>query len=108
MNFILIKKNFLDISKIFVLSLTIFFWDLRIVGFDSRLLIITLFIFIFFEPSVIFSQKFKKNFIISILVFLPIAVHYYANLMNDNKFILKIPKELIYIYLCVFIIFINI
>ena len=108
MNFILIKKNFLDISKIFVLSLTIFFWDLRIVGFDSRLLIITLIIFIFFEPSVIFSQKFKKNFIISILVFFPIAIHYYANLIIDNKVILKIPKELIYIYLCFFIIFINI
>ena len=97
--------NYLDIIKILLFTLLIFFWDLRIKTFDTRLLLL-LFV-IFFDYKILKLDKYKKILIYFSLLFLFISVHYYFNLFLDDENFYHIPKNLIYIFLLTLVILFN-
>jgi len=97
----------LNIIKILSLSIIIFFWDLRVKGFDSRLLIFFLAFLFIFDFKLIFSNKNKKSFYYGLLIIFFIILHYYFNIILDNQSVLFISKEITYIFISYFVIFFN-
>ena len=99
--------KFINIFKLIIISLVIFFWDLGIQGFDSRLLILILLPLFFFDINKLKIYKSSKSFYYLFLIFLFITIHYYLNLYIDEKNLKIIPKDLIYIFFCFLIIYLN-
>ena len=97
--------NYFNIVKILLFTILIFFWDLRIKVFDTRLLFVLL--LFFFDYKILKLDKYKKLLIYFSIFFLFISAHYYLNLFLDGKSFYLIPKNLIYVFLLLLIVLFN-
>ena len=94
MNFFSKNLEFVNILKIIIFSLVIFFWDLRIENLDLRLLIIILPLLSFLEKPAVLTSRYKNSFFYSCFIFILIAIHYYFNLIFDNENLIFFPKNI--------------
>lgn len=99
--------NYLDIVKILLFTILIFFWDLKIKVFDTRLLLFLLLFLFLFDYKNLRLDKYKKFLIYFSLFFLFVSGHYYLNLFQDAENLYHIPKNLIYIFFLILVILFN-
>ena len=107
MNFFSKNLEFVNILKIIIFSLVIFFWDLRIENLDLRLLIIILPLLSFLEKPAVLTSRYKNSFFYSCFIFILIAIHYYFNLIFDNENLIFFPKNIFYLFICFFAVLLN-
>jgi hypothetical protein len=107
MKFFLDIKRVLTIGKIISFSLLIFFWDLKVNNIDFRLVVFFLLFITFIDSSFSSLKKNFKSFYFVLLLLLFITLHFYLNLIFDNQSIIFFPKDLFYILVTLFVIFIN-
>ena len=99
--------NYFNIVKILLFTILIFFWDLRIKVFDTKLLLFLLLFLFLFDYKNLRLDKYKKVLIYFSLFFLFVSGHYYLNLFQDAENLYHIPKNLIYIFLLILVILFN-
>jgi hypothetical protein len=107
MKFFLDIKKILTIGKIISFSLLIFFWDLNVNNIDFRLVVFFLLFITLIDKDFSSLKKNLKSSYFVLLLLLFITIHFYLNLIFDNQSIIFFPKDLIYIFVTVFVIFFN-